>query len=41
MITLNARTIYHQCVTDVINTMKYLFMFSTIVEIEKKNMENF
>ena len=35
-ITLKTKIIYHQCVIDVGNTMKQLFMFSTTVGIEKK-----
>ena len=36
MITLSKTTIYHQCVVDVRNIMKHLFIFCTTVEIEKK-----
>ena len=36
MITLNEKTMYRQCVIDVINITKHLFIFSTIVETEKK-----
>ena len=36
MIMLKTKIIYHQCVIDVENTMKQLFMFSTTAVIEKK-----
>ena len=36
IITLSKKTIYHQHVIDVRNTMKHSFTFSTTVEIEKK-----
>ena len=36
MITPKAKIIYHQCVIDVVNTMKQLIMFFTTVRIEKK-----
>ena len=36
MITLSKKTIHHQYMIDVRNTMKHLSTFSTTVEIEKK-----
>ena len=36
MIKLNEKTTYHQYATDVIDITKHLFMFSAIVEIEKR-----
>ena len=36
MISLSKKTIHHQYVIDVRNTMKHLSTFSTTVEIEKK-----
>ena len=37
MITLKAKTIYHQSVTDAINITKQLFKLSITAEIEKKH----
>ena len=36
MIMLKTKIIYHQCVINVVNTMKQIFTFSTTAGIEKK-----
>ena len=41
MITLKAKTIYHQSVTDAINITKQLFKLSITAEIEKKTWNTF
>ena len=35
MIMLKTKIVYHQCVIDVVNTMKQLYTLSTTVGIEK------